>query len=140
MPGERRPADVRSAHIHHVKIVRRCEEALHANSNGPVYMHELCTAVGTSYSTLRDCCQEHLGMSPKRCLWLRRLHLARRDLCRAEPEKTSVTEIATNYGFWELGRFSVAYPRAVRRTPVISAGSAARGSKIRRRRQLALGI
>jgi len=103
------PADVRSAHIHHARIVRRFEEALHANSNGSVYMSELCAAVGTSYSTLRDCCQEYFGMSPKQYLWLRRMHLARRDLCRADPEKTSVTEIATDYGFWELGRFAVAY-------------------------------
>jgi AraC-like DNA-binding protein len=103
------PVHVSSAHRHHARIMRRLEEALHANSNGPVYMSELCTAVGTSYSTLRDCCQEHLGMSPKRYLWLRRMHLARRDLCRADPEKTSVTEIATSYGFWELGRFAVAY-------------------------------
>jgi len=103
------PVHVSSGHRHHARIMRRLEEALHANSNEPVYMSDLCTAVGTSYSTLRDCCQEHLGMSPKRYLWLRRMHLARRDLCRADPEKTSVTEIATSYGFWELGRFAVAY-------------------------------
>ena len=46
---------------------------------------------------------------PEAVSWLRRMHLARRALRTAGPERKTVTEIATNYGFWELGRFSVAY-------------------------------
>src|SRR6516165_6888782 len=72
-------------------------------------MGELCAAVGASDRTLRACCHEHLGMSPTRYLWLRRMNLARRALRVADRATTTVTEIATNYGFWELGRFSVAY-------------------------------
>jgi transcriptional regulator GlxA family with amidase domain len=37
------------------------------------------------------------------------MHLARRALLCAEPAKSTVTRIATDYGFWELGRFSVTY-------------------------------
>jgi AraC-like DNA-binding protein len=101
--------EVRDIHCRRAAVMRRLEAILEANSEESLYMAELCTAVGVSYPTLRACCQEHLGMSPKRYLWLRRMHLARRALRRADPEKTTVTEIATNHGFWELGRFSVAY-------------------------------
>jgi AraC-like DNA-binding protein len=48
-------------------------------------------------------------MSPKRYLWLRRIYLARRALRRGDSERTTVTETAFNYRFWELGRFSVGY-------------------------------
>jgi AraC-like DNA-binding protein len=100
---------VRSANRHHATVMRRLEDALEASSESPLYMADLCKAVGASYQTLRACCQEHLGMSPKRYLLLRRMHLARRALRGAKAEETTVTEIATTYGFWELGRFSVAY-------------------------------
>ena len=48
-------------------------------------------------------------MGPIRYLTLRRMYLARRELQRAEPSKSTVTRIVTDQGFWELGRFSVAY-------------------------------
>jgi AraC-like DNA-binding protein len=91
-------------------------------------MPQLCATVGASYTTLRDCCQEFLGISPKRYLWLRRMHLVHRALRIADAEKATVTEIATDYGFWELGRFAVAYrslfgeppSAALRRPPVAS--------------------
>jgi len=101
--------DVRNVRRGHAKVMRRMEEALMATPEEPLYMAELCAQVGTSYWTLRDCCVEYLGLSPKRYLWLRRMHLARRALRRANAEATTVTEIASDFGFWELGRFSVAY-------------------------------
>jgi AraC-like DNA-binding protein len=102
-------AETSSAHHRHAVIMRRLEEVLEANPDRTLYVAELCAATGAADRTLRACCQEYLGMSPMRYLWLRRMHLARRALRTAAPASATVTEIATNYGFWELGRFSVAY-------------------------------
>ena len=101
--------DVGGTFRRHAAIMRRLEEVLEANLNGPLYLEEICKSARVSEKTLRLCCQEQLGMSPKRYLLLRRMHLARRALRMADPATTTVTEIATNYGFWELGRFSVTY-------------------------------
>ena len=100
---------MRKVQRHRARVMRRLEATLAANSEQPLYVADLAAQIGVTYWTLRDCCLEYLGMSPKRYLWLRRMHLARRALRRADAERTTVTEIAADYGFWEFGRFSVAY-------------------------------
>jgi AraC-like DNA-binding protein len=74
-----------------------------------LYISELCTAIGVSERTLRECCQRHLGMSPKQYLLLRRMNLVRRALCESVPAASTVTEVATRYGFWQFGRFAGVY-------------------------------
>jgi AraC-like DNA-binding protein len=93
----------------HDTIVARFEEFLEANPDRPLYLPEICAAIGVAERTLRAACEEHLGMGPIRYLTLRRMHLVRRALLRTDPSKATVTRIVTDHGFWELGRFSVAY-------------------------------
>jgi len=93
----------------HDMIVARFEEFLEANPDTPLYLTEICTAMGVAERTVRVACEEHLGMGPIRYLSLRRMHLVRRALLRADPSTATVTRLATDHGFWELGRFSVAY-------------------------------
>ena len=97
--------------------MRRLENFLEANLDRTLHLTDLCAAAAASDRTLRILCQEHLGMSPTRYLWLRRMHLARRALRMADPTTTTVTEIATSYAFWELGRFAVAYRSLFGETP-----------------------
>jgi AraC-like DNA-binding protein len=93
----------------HDAIIARFEEFLEANPDRPLYLIEICAAIGVAERTLRASCEEHLGMGPIRYLTLRRMYLVRRALLRADPSRSTVTRIVTDHGFWELGRFSVAY-------------------------------
>ena len=103
------PAEMSISGRKHSAIIARFEEFLAGNNLRPVYLAEICAVTGASERMLRVCCQEHLGMGPIRYLWLRRMHLARRALISAEYGKATVTQIATDHGFWELGRFSIEY-------------------------------
>src|SRR5215831_18954102 len=78
--SEGRGIEVRSVHWRHAAMMRRLENFLEANLDRTLHVTDLCAAAAASDRTLRILCQEHLGMSPTRYLWLRRMHLARRAL------------------------------------------------------------
>src|SRR3954451_1614067 len=101
---------------HHNAIIARFKASLKAHPGRPLHLIEICTALGTPERTLRAACEEHLGMGPIRYLNLRRMHLVRRALLHADHSAT-VTQLATDYGFWELGRFSVTYRALFGETP-----------------------
>lgn len=98
-----------------VPVMRRFEEALREQPDQPVYLTGIRAKIGVSGRTLRLHCQEHLGMSPHRYLWLRRMHLVRQAFIRGDA--TSVTTAAMDHGFAELGRFSMEYHRLFGEAP-----------------------
>lgn len=100
--------DIALGRHNHSRIMKRLEEFLSENSSRPLYLADICQATGAAERTLRASCQETLGMSPARYLRLRRMHLARRALLTASTE-TTVTAVAMDNGFWELGRFATEY-------------------------------
>jgi AraC-like DNA-binding protein len=91
------------------RVMQRFEDAPVAHDSDPLYLTELCAELGVSDRTLRLHCQQHLGMSPQQYLWLRRMNMARRALTSADATLATVSSVATEYGFGELGRFSVRY-------------------------------
>jgi AraC-like DNA-binding protein len=93
----------------HEKIMRRFHAAIEEHPEEAIYLPELCAIVGVPERTLRLCCCESFGMSPKRYLTLRRMHLARQALRRADAATATVTAIAASFGFWSFGRFAVEY-------------------------------
>jgi len=104
----------------HQRVLRRFEQVLEANQDEPLYIPEICAAIGVPGRTLRHLCQEHLGVSPRRYLWLRRMHQTRLALTLADPHAKTVTEIAANHGFWELGRFAVTYQQLFGEAPSLT--------------------
>ena len=134
-------------------VMQRFEQMLEARQDQPLYITDICAGIGVSDRTLRLHCQEYLGMSPHRYLWLRRMKLVRRALTMANAAAKTVTQIANDHGFGELGRFAVAYKKlfgeppsvTLRRAPDVrpSIGGVAsrcsgpvRGDKVRCRRHL----
>jgi AraC-like DNA-binding protein len=80
-------------------------------------MPEVSRAIGVSSRTLRAACQMQLGLSPHAYLMLRRMQAVRRTLLQADPVIARVTAIATEHGFWELGRFAQKYRQIFGETP-----------------------
>jgi hypothetical protein len=83
-------------------------------------------------------------MGPIRFLALRRMHLAHRALLHADPSEATVTDIVTNRGLWEFGRFSEVYRELFGELPsetlLRPAGQTATLSPGRFQRLQALGI
>jgi AraC-like DNA-binding protein len=89
----------KSAQRNHSSIMGRFHRAVEEDREQPLYIPELCATIGVPDRTLRVCCQEQLGMSPKRYLLLRRMNLARRALHDGSPATMTVTQVAAQYGF-----------------------------------------
>ena len=98
-------------------IVARFEAFRETSPSTRLCLAEICAAIGVAERTLRTACVNHLGMPPIRYLALRRMDLVRRALLQAAPSTVTVTKIASDHGFWELGRFSTTYRTLFGETP-----------------------
>jgi AraC-like DNA-binding protein len=84
---------------------------LHAYPQRPLRMAELCAIAQVSERTLQNHFKRELDMTPKAFLTGRRLHGVHRELWRAEPCTTAITDVANHWGFWHMGQFAADYRR-----------------------------
>jgi AraC-like DNA-binding protein len=98
-------------------LVRRAEMLALAEFEKPLLISDLCRALAVSQRTLRKAFNKTYSRPPCRQLRMLRLSQVRRALLSAHDHVVTVTEIATGFGFAELGRFSVEYRKVFGESP-----------------------
>lgn len=93
-------------------IVDRFVRIAQANLDKPARIPELCRIIGVEPRQLRRACQAILGMTPVSHLHMLRLSEVRRTLSTPDGATSTITEVASRFGFHELGRFAAAYRAA----------------------------
>ena len=99
------------------QIVERAEAFLNARIGEPFSISQLCQVAAVSERSLRNAFYAVRGMSPKRSAVRTRLTEVRRALSGANGARGAVTAIATDHGFFELGRFASIYKSAFGESP-----------------------
>jgi AraC family ethanolamine operon transcriptional activator len=93
------------------KVVRQVEDLMDGQEPGSVHVSDLCSALELPRRTVERAFHETLGMGPAHYLMLRRMSAVRSLLRNGDPSTTTVSDIAMDHGFWELGRFAATYRR-----------------------------
>jgi transcriptional regulator GlxA family with amidase domain len=78
---------------------------------------ELSQVAGVPLRQLQHAFKAFTGMTPTHWLRLRRLNSAHRELLVSTPNDTTVAEVAMNWSFWHLGRFSSSYRALFKELP-----------------------
>jgi AraC-like DNA-binding protein len=101
----------------HSDLVGQAERLALVHIDEPLHISALCRTLEVSERTLRKAFYKMHGRPPCRHLRMLRLSEARRALLAADCKRVTVTEIATGFGFPELGRFSVEYRKVFGESP-----------------------
>ncbi len=99
------------------KALHKSLEYVRAYPTEAVSVRDLVTVSGASWRTLDYAFREQLGITPKEYLKLTRFHGAHKELRLAKSSLKGVTEIATNWNFTHLGRFSSDYRKIFEELP-----------------------
>jgi AraC family ethanolamine operon transcriptional activator len=103
-------------------VRRRISAAVVAaeQSNDVPGVAELAEAAGVSQRTLEHSFRTWLGITPKRYLILSRLNRAHVELFEVRPNTARVKDIATRWGFRDLGRFAASYKQLFGEHPSVT--------------------
>jgi AraC family transcriptional regulator, ethanolamine operon transcriptional activator len=91
------------------QLVEQAEDVFLSDAGESISIPALSTTLGVSGRYLRVAFHEVRGMSPKKCALRLRLNEVRRALRHPPSPHVTVTSVAVDRGFFELGRFAVRY-------------------------------
>ncbi|WIE62298.1 helix-turn-helix domain-containing protein [Curtobacterium sp. MCLR17_032] len=89
--------------------MRLAQEWMVANARRPITITDVSVAAGVAVRSLQASFRRHTGSSPMHFLRQVRLHRVRAELSAADPDTTTVAQIAVGWGVGHLGRFSGTY-------------------------------
>ena len=99
------------------EVVERAAAYLLEHLEAPVPLSRVCRMVGRSERGLRDAFYAAYQMSPKQWVLAQRLQRARRALIDIRSAEVTVTRVAMDNGFNQLGRFAGTYRQVFGETP-----------------------
>lgn len=102
---------------HYRRIAERFDAAARSKLGPDLGIAELCRIVGVEQRTAVRAFRAIHATTPSWYLRAVRLNLAREALLVPDARPTTVTEVATRFGFRELGRFALHYRAMFGETP-----------------------
>ena len=92
-----------------LRPIKRAQEFVEENLTKTIRLEDIVAESGTSARMLQLGFRKFFQMTPTQYLRWRRMHSANRTLQQASKNCLTVTQVAMKYGFFHLGRFSMAY-------------------------------
>jgi AraC family ethanolamine operon transcriptional activator len=89
--------------------VRKCEEYMRNHADATLTLLDLSQVSGMRSRSLINAFEAVTGFSPMDYLKRLRLNGVRRTLERADPSRTRIIDVATDWGFWHMGHFTGDY-------------------------------
>jgi AraC-like DNA-binding protein len=113
--------------------VHRAIDAMHAHPEQPFTPAALAHIAGSSVRCLQEGFRRHIGLTPLQYLRQVRLEHAHHELTNSDAIQSTVTDIASHWGFTHLGRFATTYRTRYGRPPSHTLRQSARAGPIQDR-------
>lgn len=105
--------------------VRQAVDWMYGHAQQPITVEEVAAAVGVGSRALQHAFRRHLDTTPSTYLRSIRLRAVYDELAATPPGSgVTVTDVATRWGFLQLGKFAAAYRRELGENPSVTLGRA----------------